>query len=1153
MIKAIKDIRGLLPYILVVFFNAIIDLGDKILLQNAIFKHYDGSTQIILTAFVNSLIILPAIMLFTPAGFLSDRFSKTVVLRESSKVALILTVLIMFSYFFGLFKISLFLTFLLAAQSAIFFPAKYGLIKELFGRDRLPEGNGIVQATTIIAILLSSFVFSILFEGMLSGKEKDIGDYLQSSWSITSILVALALIQVWLTQKVPMLEDGDSSLQIDKQKYKKFGYIKENISLAFKNSVVFESIIGLGLFYGISQVLLAIFGVHLEEVSGEHNTIIAQGIMAMAGVGIAIGALLTAKYSKNYIETGLIPIGITGIVGSIIAITQTSSIYLLGFEFLIFGIFGGFILVILNSLIQFRSEDHELGRVMATSNLIQNLFMFAFLSLTVITTLNHVDIESLFKFLWVIASISLIYTLITLPQFLLRFLFKFIASFRYRLETFGVKNFPKDGAALLLGNHVSYIDWMVLSIASPRRVSFVIERKFYEKWYLKPIFKFFGLIPISSRGSKNAFKEIRSKLDEGKIVALFPEGAITRNGHLGTFAKGFELALKDVDVPIIPFYIRGLWGSRFSFANDKHKENVKYQNRDVSVTFGEPLKATTTATQLKQVIFELETTSWSRYIDRLKPLQNSWLKMAKRRGEQFAIADATGSKLSSQKFAAVVKTFSKKINHISKNEQNIGIVMPSSVGGAIINMATLMVGKTVVNLNYTSNKVSLKHAISMANIKTIYTSKQFITKLKAKGFEDIEETLGVADIVYVEDLKKDIKKVDILKNWAAIKILPLFILEKLWLKNSDMGDTAAILFSSGSEGTPKGIELTHKNFMANIKQFSSVLNFKDGDTLMATLPIFHVFGMTVTLFAPLIEGLAFICQPDPTDAVGVGKLAAKYKATHLFGTSTFFRIYTKNRKLIPLMFKSIRFVVGGAEKVSTDVRESFKRKFGLDIYEAYGATETSPGISSNIEDVLNSEYWSLQIGHKTGSVGMPFPGTSCQIVDPERYEKLPIDEAGMIIVSGPQVMKGYLGDGEKTKEVIIQKDGKRWYITGDKGKLDSDGFLYIVDRYSRFAKIAGEMVSLGAVEEAIRKLLPDDVEIIAANTPDSKKGERVVLLCSENLDISKLKDLIKNSDLNPLMVPSEYHSLKEMPKLGSGKSDLKKAKQLAIELSSKNG
>ncbi len=1145
--KALLSVRGAIPYIIVIFLNAIVDLGDKIILQNTIFKVYDGSEQIVLTAVVNALILLPYVMFFTPAGYISDRLSKSKVLHLASKVALAIVVMIVVAYYFGLFKTALFLTFLLAAESAFFSPAKYGLIKEMFGKERLTEGNGLVQAVTIIAILLSSLLFSVLFESMLDGSERTTDAILSHVWPIALILVAMALLQVWLTTRIPVFVEGDEQLRFDMQKYLKMGYLKENFRIAASNRVIIESILGLALFFAVSQVLLAIFGVHLKEVNGETNTVVAQGIMALAGLGIAAGSILTARLSEKYIETGLIPIGAAGVMLTIWAISQTASNYLLGAEFFIFGLFGGFLIVILNALIQYRAHIHELGRVMATSNFVQNWFMLLFLGITIYSALHGVSTQSLFHFLIAVLAVGALYAFITLPQFMLRLIFKVIALFRYHLRIHGVENFPKDGAALLLGNHVSYIDWVVLSIASPRRVSFVIDRVFYEKWYFKPILKFFGVIPISARASKDAFKAVHEKLEKGKIVCIFPEGALTRNGHLGKFQRGYERIARKAQVPIIPFYIRGLWGSRFSRAHDKLKKNVSLRERDIGVSFGKALPADTGASELKKVIFDLQIESWSKYVDTLPPIQHAWLKMAGQQGEKLCVADATGTVLSNHKLAAVIFAFARKIARKSPNTQNIGIVMPTSAGGAIVNMAVLSLGKTVVNLNYTANTIAIAHAITLADLDTIYTSRTFLTKLKARGI-DIEEVLSGVDLVYVEDLKAEISKRTVLLNWAAMKLLPYALLQRLYLRRCDTDTTAAILFSSGSEGVPKGIELTHKNFMANIKQFTNLLNFRDDDVVMATLPIFHSFGLTVATLAPMLEGVPFICQPDPTDAESVGKLTARYRGTVLFGTSTFFRIYAKSKKLHPLMFDSIRFVVGGAEKLSTDVREQFKKKFGLDIYEAYGTTETTPGISANIPDVLNTDTWQIQIGHKIGTVGMPFPGSSLKIVDPDSFEALPTGEAGMILIGGTQVMKGYLKDPEKTAEVIKVIDGVRWYVTGDKGKIDEDGFLTIVDRYSRFVKIGGEMISLSAVEEEIRKIIPEEIDIVAAGAPDSKKGEQIVLLYHGDIDAQGLRELISLSGLNPLMRPAIYHYLDEMPKLGSGKTDLKKAKQIAVEI-----
>jgi len=382
-----------------------------------------------------------------------------------------------------------------------------------------------------------------------------------------------------------------------------------------------------------------------------------------------------------------------------------------------------------------------------------------------------------------------------------------------------------------------------------------------------------------------------------------------------------------------------------------------------------------------------------------------------------------------------------------------------------------------------------------------------------------------------------------------VKLLPTSLLSLLYVKDAKLDDTAAILFSSGSEGTPKGIELSHRNMMGNIKQAITLINPNDNDVMLGTLPIFHSFGLTVTTLLPLIEGIPVVCHPDPTDGFGIGKMAAKYEASMLFATATFFRLYTRNKKLHPLMFKNLRMVIAGAEKLPQEIRDDFKKKFGHDIYEGYGATETTPVASINIPDVLMQDSWKPQIGHKVGTVGLPVPGSSFKIVDPESFEELKTGEEGMILIGGTQIMKGYIGDTEKTEAVIKELDGIRWYITGDKGRLDEDGFLTIVDRYSRFAKVAGEMVSLGLVEREIVTVLGENDQVAVAALPDVKKGEKLVLLLEGDMEVEELQAKVKELGLNPLFVPSEYYKVEELPKLGTGKADFKGAKKVAKELS----
>jgi len=483
-----------------------------------------------------------------------------------------------------------------------------------------------------------------------------------------------------------------------------------------------------------------------------------------------------------------------------------------------------------------------------------------------------------------------------------------------------------------------------------------------------------------------------------------------------------------------------------------------------------------------------------------------------------------------------------------KESQNIGLILPTSAAGSLGNMALLTLGKTIVNLNYSSGEESLLHALKVADITKVVASKKFITKLKAKGF-DMTNVLQDVDVIYLDEIKEDMSKTKGLFTLMLVKVLPVWLLSLLFIKNTHAHDTAAILFSSGSEGTPKGIELSHTNMMGNIKQTTTLLNPTDDDVMLGTLPIFHSFGLTVTTLLPLIEGIPVASHPDPTDGLGIGKMAAKYEATILFATGTFLRLYTRNRKLIPLMFRHLRMVVAGAEKLPMEIRDEFKKKFGHDIYEGYGATETTPVASCNISDVLMLDSWKPQIGHKIGTVGLPLPGSAFRIVDPESFKILETGEEGMILIGGTQIMKGYIGDPQKTASVIKEIDGIRWYITGDKGRLDEDGFLTIVDRYSRFAKIAGEMVSLGLVENEIVKVLGEEDQISITAIPDEKKGEKLILLLEGEMEVGLLKEKIKALGMNPLFVPSEYFKVDELPKLGTGKSDFKGLKNLALALS----
>jgi acyl-[acyl-carrier-protein]-phospholipid O-acyltransferase/long-chain-fatty-acid--[acyl-carrier-protein] ligase len=401
------------------------------------------------------------------------------------------------------------------------------------------------------------------------------------------------------------------------------------------------------------------------------------------------------------------------------------------------------------------------------------------------------------------------------------------------------------------------------------------------------------------------------------------------------------------------------------------------------------------------------------------------------------------------------------------------------------------------------------------------------------------------EIYYLEDIKAAIP------TWKlALAVLQSVVLPVSWYyswhgRRVALESPGAILFSSGSEGNPKGIVLSHRNILSNCKQISDVLNTRTDDRIMACLPPFHSFGLTVTLIMPMIEGIPMVCHPDPTDTLGVARSISKYSATILLGTATFLGLYARNKKIHPLMLQSLRVVVAGAEKLPAATRRDFQLKFNKTIYEGYGATETTPVASVNIPDAMDPGDWKVQVGNIEGTVGMPLPGTSFKIVDPETLQALPLGEDGLVLISGNQVMLGYLDDEERTRDVIVELDGMRWYKTGDKGHLTEAGFLVIVDRFSRFAKIGGEMVSLGAVEENARQALEEAPELAAAALPDARKGEKIVLLVEGALDIETLRAALLQADAPAIMIPTAVYSVQEIPKLGSGKTNYPELGKLA--------
>jgi acyl-[acyl-carrier-protein]-phospholipid O-acyltransferase/long-chain-fatty-acid--[acyl-carrier-protein] ligase len=1145
--KPLYKLLGFFPYILIIFLNATVDLGHKIIIQNTLFKAYDGTELIIYTAIINALILLPFVFLFSPSGFLSDKYNKTKVIKVASFVAIIITSFVTLSYYQGWFEVAFFLTLLLAAQSAIYSPAKYGLIKELFGVKYLTSANATTQAVTIISILLGALVYSYFFEMLLADQSINKSEILTYIAPLGFILIASSIVEFLLSLKLPKTQITQKNAKtFSIKKYATLQYFKQNRLLTKRDNTIWYSIVGLSIFWAISQIVIAVFGAFLKSSLDITNTVTAQGILSLGGLGIVVGSIIAAKISKRYIETGIIPIGSIGIAITLAIIPQLNTLVSIGIVFFVYGICAGLLIVPLNSLIQFSAPNFRLGKILAANNYYQNITMFVALVITAYVSYLGVNSAHILTATAIFAGVGGLWTLYKLPQSLIRYIFKFFFGFKYKIDVFGLENIPNNKGVLLLGNHISYLDWAILQIAYPKQIRFVMEKSIYNRWYAKWFFSFFKIIPISQGGSKNALNEVTKALNNGDTVALFPEGYLSRNGQINNFLKGYEHALTDVKkVLIVPFYLHGLWENKFSLASKK----VKNDTEKISIFFGEPLASDTKAEGVKDKVVDLSVLAWDETISQSESIARVWLNRIKKE-KNFFVADSTGMNLNNNRFLTATLIMRSWFKKPLKKQQNIGVILPSSVAGSMANMALFTLAKTPVNLNCTTGVAPLQSAIKNAEIKTIITSRKFINKLAQKGFE-LDEVLKTSKVIYLEDMKAFAHKLRALSYLLCVLIFPTNVLKLLFTKKQDINETAVILFSSGSESSPKGIQLSHKNIIANVKQIKRVIIPNDKDVLVGTLPIFHSFGLTVCTLLPQLEGVPVVYHPDPTDGYGVGKLVAQYKGTILLGTATFLRLYVRNKKCQPLMFQTINKVIAGAEKLSEAIRLEFKQKFSLDILEGYGATETAPVASCNVPDQLIPNYWKLQQGQKHGTIGKALAGTKIIITDPNTFETLPIGQEGMILISGPQVMQGYLNDKDKTDEVIKIINNQRYYVTGDKGKIDGEGFITIVDRYSRFAKIAGEMISLTTVEMQIQAQLKNDsditIDLCATNLPDVKKGEKIILLYNAKMSEIELKNILLASDINPLYIPNDFILVNEIPKLGTGKMDFNTTKKMALK------
>jgi acyl-[acyl-carrier-protein]-phospholipid O-acyltransferase / long-chain-fatty-acid--[acyl-carrier-protein] ligase len=732
-----------------------------------------------------------------------------------------------------------------------------------------------------------------------------------------------------------------------------------------------------------------------------------------------------------------------------------------------------------------------------------------------------------------------------LPEWFLRLLLFFLTHFLYRIKVLGRDNVPEKGGALFVSNHMSFVDVLLLMASTDRPIRFLMYQGIYDLPFVKPFARMLRAIPISSelrpRDMIRSLRTASEAIREGEIVCIFAEGQITRTGQMLPFRRGMERIIKGMEAPIVPVSLHGVWGSIFSFERGRFLWKVPRRiPYPVTVSFGKWLPASSAVTDVRAAVKELESDAWAADRDLDRTLDRAFVRTARRYFWRFAEGDARVPKM---RFAGLlVKTIfvARRMRHYWKDQPMVGMLLPPSVGGALVNYAATLMGHIPVNLNYTANTEIIAACARQCNLQTVVTSKAFLER-----FPKIEipgRTILLEDALAKPGIFE--RLIALLLAWIPPHDLLKILLGAAKTRTDDL---ATVIFSSGSTGDPKGVMLTHHNIITNIRQVTQVFMLGAGDKILGILPFFHAFGFTVGLWLPAAQGVGVVFHPNPLDATSISELVDKYRVTFMVATPTFLQAYM--RRCLPEHFGSVQYVLVGAEKLPERVALMFEDTFRIRPLEGYGCTECSPVVAVNGPEFRAPGF--RQAGSRRGTIGQPLPGVTVRIVDPDTWQPLPINTAGMLLVKGPNVMKGYLNRPEKTAEVL--RDG--WYTTGDIASMEEDGFLTITDRLSRFSKIGGEMVPHIKIEEKLHELagIADQVFTVTA-VPDEKKGERLIVLHVLPEDkLAPVLEKLAESDLPALWKPrkDQFFQVDMLPYLGSGKLDLRTLKNQAAELAGK--
>jgi len=1077
---------------------------------------------------VTFLFSMPFVIFSMSGGWLADHFSKRQVTIWTKVMEIGAMTIAAAGLGLHIRMLTLVALGLVATQAALFGPSKYGLLPELLPAKRLSFGNGVIELGTFLAIILGTVAGAAM-------AERFAGHEIYAGYA----LIALACVGLGTSFGI----DRVSPAAPDKKFRANFvSDLWQQIKLMRQDQPLFLAVLGNTYFWFLGSLLFSTVVVYGPDVLHVGQTKTGYLNAALA-IGIGLGSMSAGLVSGNKIEYGLIPLGSIGMTCTGIAL-GTMHVGMGGSAVLLatLGFWAGFFAVPVNALIQHRPAEENKGGIIAAANLLS----FVGIAISsgayfIFTKFVHLNPRGVILAASLITAAGTIYVLVLLPEWFGRLILFFLTHTIYRVKVLGRDNFPEKSGALLVCNHMSFVDAALLIASTDRPIRFLVYKGIYENRAVYPFARMLKAIPISGeQRPREMIRSLRTASDalrNNEIVCIFAEGQITRTGQMLPFRRGLERIIKGIDVPIIPVNLDGVWGSIFSFERGrflwKMPRRIPYP---VTVSFGTPMPPTSTALEVRGAVQNLQAEAFNQRKSRMRTLDQAFVRTARRFPMRFMMADGKTPKV--RFFPALTKTIfiARRLRAAIGSQPMIGLLLPPSVGGALTNYALTMLGRVSVNLNYTASSEVIASCAKQCEVDVVITSRAFVErfpKLEIPG-----------RTIFLEDLLESPGVFEKLLAFFFALAMPHFLLQKAigaGPARRNIDDLATVIFSSGSTGDPKGVMLTHYNIGSNIQQVSQVFMLDSGDRILGILPFFHSFGFMAALWMPAANGIGVVYHPNPLDSKVIGELVSQYRVTFLIATPTFLQAYM--RRCSPESFGSLQYVLVGAEKLPDRIALGFEDIFGIRPLEGYGCTECSPVVTVNTRDFRAPGF--RQVGARRGKIGHPLPGVTVKVVDIDTGEPVKPGTPGMLLVKGPNVMKGYLGRPEKTAEVL--HDG--WYTTGDVALLEEDGFLTITDRLSRFSKIGGEMVPHVRIEDKLQELAGVTEQVFAVTSlPDDKKGERIVVISTLSDDkLTPVVEKFAQCDLPALWKPraNQFFHVDALPILGTGKIDLRGVKALA--------